>query len=378
MQCCGKFRENQKCAAQEALLDVLLNSPLESYESVERTIQTLIGKLCDGDAAADENYLPCTMLLRAMGRLRGHQMHHEFMRRLISILKSESPRGVLKDKKDAFLATSKTISLLPFDELKLHMLDLTTYLSSAIELPDPCPMVMSLIGDLFYKHSLFRKSLRYLDDFWLKFVDILARKDLHTKSRSICVATLNKMAQRENFSPYIVRTLKQLENAPSITVNQDPEHEELQENTLNLYYHLFKLIHKQVTQSRENRKQELDCQLSMMEKCLAGFSELMVAIVDEDTSDKIIIESAEHVGNILLELGIDEATKYLKSNLNLKWLLTSAAQRINSKEKNHNSSIVYSLHEALTLFTEEMPREHAQRPIPCTSLSWLKANVFKD
>jgi hypothetical protein len=338
MQCCGKFRENQKCAAQEALLDVLLSSPLESYESVERTIQTLIGKLCDGvghylfsleyqiiktfelkDAAADENYLPCTMLLRAMGRLRGHQMHHEFMRRLISILKSESPRGVLKDKKDAFLATSKTISLLPFDELKLHMLDLTTYLSSAIELPDPCPMVMSLIGDLFYEHSLFRKSLRYLDDFWLKFVDILARKDLHTKSRSICVATLNKMAQREDFSPYIVRTLKQLENAPSITVNQvsfhnfwqlnqsfckacyfrvtqDPEHEELQENTLNLYYHLFKLIHNQVTQSRKNRKQELDSQLSMMEKCLAGFSELMVAIVDEDTSDKIIIESAEHVG----------------------------------------------------------------------------------
>ncbi|EFX88482.1 hypothetical protein DAPPUDRAFT_310658 [Daphnia pulex] len=97
-----------------------------------------------------------------------------------------------------------------------------------------------------------------------------------------------------------------------------------------------------------------------MEKCLAGFSELMVAIVDEDTSDKIIIESAEHVGNILLELGIDEATKYLKSNLNLKWLLTSAAQRINSKEKNHNSSLVYSLHEALTLFTEEMPCEHAQ------------------
>jgi hypothetical protein len=82
--------------------------------------------------------------------------------------------------------------------------------------------------------------------------------------------------------------------------------------------------------------------------------------------------------NILLELGIDEATKYLKSNLNLKWLLTSAAQRINSKEKNHNSSIVYSLHQALTLFTEEIPREHAQWPIPCTSLSWLKANVFKD
>jgi hypothetical protein len=37
-----------------------------------------------------------------------------------------------------------------------------------------------------------------------------------------------------------------------------------------------------------------------MEECLAGFSDLMVAIVDEDTSaDHIIIESAELVGYLI-------------------------------------------------------------------------------
>lgn len=50
-------------------------------------------------------------------------------------------------------------------------------------------------------------------------------------------------------------------------------------------------------QSSEKKKnQELISQLSLMEDCLAGFSELMVAIVDEDASDAIIIASAELVG----------------------------------------------------------------------------------
>jgi|LakMenEpi03Aug12_release.lakeMendotaPanAssembly.Ray.scaffolds.fasta_scaffold2370589_1 hypothetical protein len=73
---------------------------------------------------------------------------------------------------------------------------------------------------------------------------------------------------------------------------------------LQLYTALFVFIFGQVCevseQSSEKKKdQELISQLSLMEVCLAGFSELMLAIVDEDASDAIIITSAELVGYLI-------------------------------------------------------------------------------
>ncbi len=69
---------------------------------------------------------------------------------------------------------------------------------------------------------------------------------------------------------------------------------------LQLYACLFIFTCEQVSeQSSENPNQELNSQLSVMKDCLAGFSELMVAIVDEDTSDRIIIASAEFVGYLI-------------------------------------------------------------------------------
>jgi hypothetical protein len=48
LQCCGNFQEHQKCAAQEALGNVLSSSPVDCYLIVRSTIQKLMGKLRDG------------------------------------------------------------------------------------------------------------------------------------------------------------------------------------------------------------------------------------------------------------------------------------------------------------------------------------------
>jgi hypothetical protein len=70
---------------------------------------------------------------------------------------------------------------------------------------------------------------------------------------------------------------------------------------LKLYRLLFNFTYEESRTSSENINQEMISQsLSLMEECLAGFSDLMVAIVDEDTSaDHIIIESAELVGYLI-------------------------------------------------------------------------------
>ena len=79
---------------------------------------------------------------------------------------------------------------------------------------------------------------------------------------------------------------------------QDPEHEELQIPMLQLYSYLFIYFCDQVSQSRQNQTQEFTSQLNLMEKCLTDLSELIVTIVDEDTSDVIILASAEVLGYI--------------------------------------------------------------------------------
>jgi hypothetical protein len=70
---------------------------------------------------------------------------------------------------------------------------------------------------------------------------------------------------------------------------------------LQLYTALFVFICGQVSgqSSKKKKNQELISQLSLMEDCLVGFSELMLAIVDEDASDAIIIASAELVGYLI-------------------------------------------------------------------------------
>ncbi len=242
LQCSGKFREHQKCAAQEVLVDVLLNAPDDCYVTVKRTIQTLMGTLryevghhlfCSESqriihtfelkvaTKENENDFPYALLSRAMSKLKAEeiQMRHEFMHRLISLLQSEGPRGVVKDKEDVFLAISKTISLLSLDELKVHLPALITYFKLAAESRDPCPAVVSLIGDLFC--ALGTESLPYLDGFCLNFFDLIARNKIPTKLRSSCVATLTDIANSvgvQNFWPYIACTLNQLEYASSITV----------------------------------------------------------------------------------------------------------------------------------------------------------------
>jgi hypothetical protein len=64
---------------------------------------------------------------------------------------------------------------------------------------------------------------------------------------------------------------------------------------LQLYSYLFIYFCDQVSESRQNQNQEFISPLNLMEKCLADLSELIVTIVDEDSSDVIILASAELV-----------------------------------------------------------------------------------
>jgi hypothetical protein len=61
--------------------------------------------------AAEGDDFRYAMLSKAMRKLKAEeiQMRHDFMCRLRSLLTSESPRGVVKDKED--VSTSTTISL---------------------------------------------------------------------------------------------------------------------------------------------------------------------------------------------------------------------------------------------------------------------------
>jgi hypothetical protein len=173
------------------------------------------------EVAAEGDDFPYAMLSRAMRKLKAEeiQMRHDFMCKLMSLLTSEGPQGVVKDKEDVFLATSTTISLLPHDELNVHLPAMIAYFKLSVESLDPSPTVVSLIGDLF--RALGTQSLPYLDGFCLNLFDLLARNKIPTKIRSSCVAALIDIANSvgvNNFWPYIAYTLTQLEYASSITV----------------------------------------------------------------------------------------------------------------------------------------------------------------
>lgn len=173
--------------------------------------------------AAKGDDFPYAMLSRAMRKLKAEEieMRHEFMCRLMSLLTSEGPREIAKDKEDVFLATSTTISLLPHDELNVHLPAMIAYFKLSVESRDPSSTVVSLIGDLF--RALGAQSLPYLDGFCLNLFDLLARNKIPTKLRSSCVAALIDIANSvgvKNFWPYIAYTLTQLEYASSITVKK--------------------------------------------------------------------------------------------------------------------------------------------------------------
>ena len=148
-------------------------------------------------------------------------MRHDFMCKLMSLITSKGPRRVVKDKEDVFLATSTTISLLPHDELNVHLPSMIDYFKLSVESRDPSPTVVSLIGDLF--RALGTQSLPYLDGFCLNLFDLLLREKIPIKVRSSCVAALIDIANSvggKNFWPYIAYTLTQLEYASSITVKK--------------------------------------------------------------------------------------------------------------------------------------------------------------
>lgn len=69
---------------------------------------------------------------------------------------------------------------------------------------------------------------------------------------------------------------------------------------LQLYGNLFIYISDQVSLDQSSKNQKFTSELNLMEKCLAGLSELIVAVVDEDTSDVILLASAKLVGYLLL------------------------------------------------------------------------------
>lgn len=140
-------------------------------------------------------------------------LRHEFMSSLLSVLEA----GVVKE--EIFLATSCAISLLGPTELKVHLPSLTTYFKLAVGLPDVLPLIVGLIGDLF--RVLGTESLPYLDYYWTTIIDLLNQKDIPTKLRSDCIATLMDMANSVgvlHYQPYIAPTLNQLQNIAGITV----------------------------------------------------------------------------------------------------------------------------------------------------------------
>lgn len=164
----------------------------------------------------NESYFSCITLSKVIKKLKADeiQTRHELMSGLLSILQS----GVINE--NVFLVTSRTISLLPLNELKVHLPALITYFKSAIELPDACP-VIGLIGDLF--RALRTESLPYLDFFSQAVFDLLKQKEMATKLRSECIAALMDMAisvGMQHFQPYIDRTLNQLHYASRITVKK--------------------------------------------------------------------------------------------------------------------------------------------------------------
>lgn len=158
----------------------------------------------------------CITLARTLARLDvdgiAVQLRHEFMSALLSVLQS----GVVKE--EIFLATSTAMSLLGLTELKVHLPSLITYFRLAVGLPDIFPLIVGLIGDLF--RVLGAESLPYLDYFWLAIYDLLNQKDLPTKLRSDCIATMMDMANSVgilHFQPYIALALNQLQHSASIT-----------------------------------------------------------------------------------------------------------------------------------------------------------------
>ncbi|KAI9564565.1 hypothetical protein GHT06_008304 [Daphnia sinensis] len=333
---CGEMPcEHLQFAAYQALADVLLNSPNDCYSIFKSTIQTLLRKLQNLEDRTGEQDFVCGTLSRALGRLdldeNVVQLRHAFMSGLLSALEA----GMVKE--EIFLATSSAISLLGPTELKAYLPSLKTYFQLAVGLPDVRPLIVGLIGDLF--RVLGTESLPYLDHFWTMIIDLLNQKDIPTKLRSDCTASLMDMANAVgvlHFRPYVARTLDQLQYTAGITVKCDTDHEEMQENMLKLYTVLFSYtcVDQEFGQPEKDLKQEYSHRLLLMQECLKSVSKVMGDIINEETSDMVIIAGGILVGIVIARLGATKANKYLESNLNVRWLLNAALRRADSIEFN--------------------------------------------
>lgn len=150
------------------------------------------------------------------------QFRNEFMSCLMKLLRS----GM--NHEDIFIATATTISSLG-PELKTHLALLVSYLKSALESPDVCPMVVTLTADLFRVLGL--ESIPYLNGFCERVFELLTQNELDYKLRVECIAALNDMAisvESKHFRPYVATTLKELQKASCICTKNVGFHKFLQ------------------------------------------------------------------------------------------------------------------------------------------------------
>lgn len=79
---------------------------------------------------------------------------------------------------------------------------------------------------------------------------------------------------------------------------QDPDHEELQENILKLYTVLFSYtcVEQELDRSEKILEKEYSSRLLLMRECLASVSKFMGDIIDEETSDMVLIAGGTLVG----------------------------------------------------------------------------------
>ncbi|XP_059353376.1 importin subunit beta-like isoform X2 [Daphnia carinata] len=333
---CGEMScEHLQFAAYQALADILLSSPNDCYSIVKSTIQILLRKLQNLEDRTGEQDFTCGALSRSLARLdldeNVVQLRHEFMSSLLSALEA----GVVKE--EIFLATSSAISLLGPTQLKAHLPSLITYFKLAVGLPDVLPLIIGLIGDLF--RVLGTESLPYLDYFWTTIFDLLNQKDLDTKLCSDCTATLMDMANSVgglHFQPYIARTLKQLQYIANTTVKNHTDHEEIQENMLKLYTVLFSYtcVDREFGQPEKNLEPEYSSRFKLMQECLKSVSKFMGDIINDETSDMVIIAGGILVGIVIARLGATKTYKYFESNLDARWLLNTALRRADTFEFN--------------------------------------------